>query len=123
MKTLQYAGIAAVGGLVAFLLYKRLRQKVVTYSQIIDWLNKNHQQGDVCYVIRLSDVPAEVREDVHQKTKASRALNGYKDEGSVVVTLMDKDGNQRNVISFMGTELDRDLVNAFGGEKMHRINC
>lgn len=105
-------GIAAVALLAV--LIRRALPKTVTLSEIRAWAEKNKHLGVNCYVHKLGVLPEQIRKEVYRQTGLKKILNGYTDEGSVLVTMLDGNGETIISVPFMGNKLDEDLSLAIG---------
>ena len=100
----------------AYILYKRTRVKVISLNDITTWANKNKGVGMNMFVSKLSVMPNEVRKQVQHEIGFKRVLNGYKDETSIFVTILDDTNNIISSSYFLGTKLDEELKLALGNK-------
>ena len=98
----------------AYVLYNRARVKVVSLKDITTWANKNKGVGTNMFVSKLSVMPNEVRKQVQHEIGFKRVLNGYKDETSIFVTILDDANSIISSSYFLGTKLDDELKIALG---------
>ena len=61
-------------------------------------------------------MPNEVRKQVQYEIGFKRVLNGYKDETSIFVTILDDTNNIISSSYFLGTRLDEELKIALGNK-------
>lgn len=100
----------------AYILYNRARVKVVSLNDITTWANQNKGVGTNMFVSKLSVMPNEVRKQVQREIGFKRVLNGYKDETSIFVTILDDTNNIISSSYFLGTKLDEELKIALGNK-------
>lgn len=100
----------------AYILYNRTRAKVVSLNDITTWANQNKGVGTNMFVSKLSVMPNEVRKQVQHEIGLKRVLNGYKDETSIFVTILDDTNNIISSSYFLGTKLDEELKIALGNK-------
>ncbi|MBE6336930.1 MAG: hypothetical protein E7066_09695 [Lentimicrobiaceae bacterium] len=100
----------------AYILYNRTRVKVVSLNDITTWANQNKGVGTNMFVSKLSVMPNEVRKQVQYEIGFKRVLNGYKDETSIFVTILDDTNNIISSSYFLGTRLDEELKIALGNK-------
>lgn len=100
------------GGL--YIVYRRCKVKVVSLDMIKEWAESKKTLGSDMFVSKLSVMPNEVIKSVHSKLGTSVIINGYKDNGSVFVTILDAEGKIVCTNFFMGTRLDDELELAMG---------
>lgn len=100
----------------AYILYNRTRVKVVSLNDITTWANQNKGVGTNMFVSKLSVMPNEVRKQVQHEIGFKRVLNGYKDETSIFVTILDDTNNIISSSYFLGTRLDEELKIALGNK-------
>lgn len=100
----------------AYILYKRTRVKVISLNDITTWANRNKGVGTNMFVSKLSVMPNEVRKQVQHEIGFKRVLNGYKDETSIFVTILDDTNNIISSSYFLGTKLDEELKIALGNK-------
>ena len=100
----------------AYILYNRTRVKVVSLNDITTWANQNKGVGTNMFVSKLSVMPNEVRKKVQHEIGFKRVLNGYKDETSIFVTILDDTNNIISSSYFLGTRLDEELKIALGNK-------
>lgn len=99
---------------VAYILYSRAKAKVISLRDITIWANQNKGIGVSMLVSKLSAMSNDARKQAQREIGFKKVLNGYKDETSFVVTILD-DANK--IISsryFLGTEIDEELKIALG---------
>lgn len=112
---------AALGAFTAYVIYKRMTNKVITYFEIQKWAESVCVPGDICHISRLSAIPYEVQKQIHKELGMQQIINGYRYDGSVFVTITDSQNNIKNTSYFMGKELDKELSDALSAEIEHRI--
>lgn len=117
----RYACYAALGGFAVYVIYKRLSNKVITYLEVQKWAESVCVSGDICHISRVSDVPEEVQKQIRKELGMQQIINGFRNEGSVLVSITDGQNNIKNTSYFMGKELDKELTNALAAEIEHRI--
>lgn len=100
----------------AYILYNSTRVKVVSLNDITTWANQNKGVGTNMFVSKLSVMPNEVRKQVQYEIGFKRVLNGYKDETSIFVTILDDTNNIISSSYFLGTRLDEELKIALGNK-------
>ena len=100
----------------AYILYNRTRVKVVSLNDITTWANQNKGVGTNMFVSKLSVMPNEVRKQVQYEIGFKRVLNGYKDETSIFVTILDDTNNIISSSYYLGTRLDEELKIALGNK-------
>ena len=100
----------------AYILYNRTRVKVVSLNDITTWANQNKGVGTNMFVSKLSVMPNEVRKQVQHEIGFKRVLNGYKDETSIFVTILDDTNNIISSSYFLGTRLDEELKIVLGNK-------
>ncbi|MED9996431.1 MAG: hypothetical protein UFP03_06510 [Paludibacteraceae bacterium] len=101
---------------IAYIVYNRKKVKVVSLNDIISWANQNKGIGTNMYVSRLSIMPEQVRRQVKEEIGLKTLINGYKEETSMFVTVLDDEDNIISSSYFMGTKLDEDLEVALGNK-------
>lgn len=101
---------------IAYIVYNRKKVKVVSLNDIIRWANQNKGIGTNMYVSRLSIMPEQVRRQVKEEIGLKTLINGYKEETSMFVTVLDDEDNIISSSYFMGTKLDEDLEIALGNK-------
>lgn len=117
----RYACYTIFGGFAAFVAYKRIANKVITYQEVLDWAKTVCVPGDICHISRVSDIPEQVQKQIRRELGAQQIVNGFRFDGSVFVTITDGQNNIKNTSYFMGKELDNELSNALAIEIEHRI--
>lgn len=117
----RYVCYAAVGAFAVYIVYKRITNKVITYLEVQKWAESVCAPGDICHISRLSVVPEEVQKQIHKELGMQQIINGYRSEGSVLVTITDSQNSIKNTSYFMGKELDKELTDALSAEIEHRI--
>lgn len=100
----------------AYILYNRSKVKRISLNEITMWANQNKGIGTNMFVSRLSVMPNEVRKQVQHEIGFKRILNGYKDETSIFVTILDDANNIISSSYFLGTKLDEELTIALGNK-------
>lgn len=111
--------LIAIGA--AIIIFKRAKGRTVTYREIEDWAKGVCQQGDVCHISILSNMPNEVRANVRKQNGATQILNGYNEKTSIFATVTDSDNNIKQTSYFMGKSLDKELSQVLSIEIEHRI--
>lgn len=101
---------------IAYIVYNRKKVKIVSLNDIIRWANQNKGIGTNMYVSRLSIMPEQVRRQVKEEIGLKTLINGYKEETSMFVTVLDDEDNIISSSYFMGTKLDEDLEIALGNK-------
>lgn len=110
-----------IGGFAAYVAYKRIANKVITYQEVLDWAKSVCVSGDICHISRVSDIPKEVQCQIRKELGVQQIINGFRYDGSVFVTITDGENNIKETSYFMGKELDKELNNALTAEVEHRI--
>ena len=105
----------------AYVAYKRIANKIITYQEILEWAKKICTAGDVCHISRISVIPEEVQTQIRKELGWQQIINGYRYDGSVFVTITDSENNIKDTCYFMGKQLDKDLTNALATEIEHCI--
>lgn len=100
----------------AYILYNRSKVKIVSLKDITEWANQNKGVGTNMFVSKLSVMPMEVRKQVQHEIGLERVLNGYKDDTSIFVTIIDDSNNVISSSYFLGTKLDEELIVALGNK-------
>lgn len=98
----------------AYIIYHRNKVKIVSLKDVTLWANTNKGIGTNMFVSKLSMMPMEVRKQVQQEIGLKRIINGYKDDTSIFVTIMDDANNIISSSYFLGTKLDDELIIALG---------
>ena len=106
-------GFVLLGGLI-YLLYKRSVDKMVSLKMISSWLDENKGIGKVAFVSLLSVLPDDVKDGLHKEIGSRFIINGYKDETSVLVTIIDESNEIIKSYCFWGTKIDEELSIALG---------
>ena len=117
----RYACLAIILGGIAAIVYYRSRPRVITLNEITDWANENKSLGSEVFVSKISMMPLEVSNTVRKEMGLQRILQKYKDDTSVLVTLIDEKGNIVKSVPFLGTKLDEDLLLALGDKQGIKI--
>ena len=99
-----------------YILYNRSKVKIVSLKDITEWANQNKGIGTKMFVSKLDAMPMEVRKQVQQEIGLKRILNGYKDDTSIFVTIIDDSNNIISSSYFLGTKLDEELIIALGNK-------
>lgn len=112
----------AIAGGIAFLVYHRAKVKLVTLSEVRNWIESNKDKGTNAYVCRMSSAPMDLRKQFDRETGTQRIINGYKDETSICVVIAD--ANAVPVVSycFWGTKLDNDMITFLGDKTVINVN-
>lgn len=118
IKPICYA-VLALGAIA--ILFKRAKQRTVTYREIENWARSTCSNGDVCHISILANMPEQVKATVYKQNGLSQILNGYREDASVFVTITDASNNIKSTHFFMGKSLDRELKSALTSEIEHRI--
>jgi hypothetical protein len=121
LPLVRYACYTILGGFAAFVAYKRIANKVITYQEVLDWAKTVCKPGDICHISRVSDIPEQVQNQIRRELGAQQIINGFNYNGSVFVTITDSQNNIKETSYFMGKELDKELSNALATEIEHRI--
>ncbi|MBD5205179.1 MAG: hypothetical protein HDS71_08860 [Bacteroidales bacterium] len=103
------------------ILFKRMQKRTVTYREIENWAKSVCDEGDICHISILSNMPNEVKASVRKQNGASQILNGYKENSSIFVTITDANNIIKSTNYFMGKALDHELETALSAEVEHRI--
>lgn len=111
--------VIAIG--VILILVKRAKKRVITYREVEEWAKRVLDEGDICHISRLSDMPNEIRSSVRQQNGVGQIINGYKEDYSLFVTITDSENNIKNTSFFMGKSLDEELQKALSNVVEHRI--
>lgn len=117
----RYTCYAILAGFAAFVAYKRLANRVITYQEVLDWAKTICASGDICHISRVSDIPKEVQSQIRKELGVQQIINGFRYDCSVFVTITDRENNIKDTSYFMGKELDKELNNALAAEVEHRI--
>ena len=121
LPIIRYACYSVVGAIFAYVIYKRITNKVITYFEVQKWAESVCVQGDICHISRVSDIPEQVQKQIRKELGLQQIINGYRYHGSVFVTITDGQNNIKNTSYFMGKELDKELSDALSVEIEHRI--
>lgn len=97
-------------------LIRRAKIKLVTLDEIVEWGNHNKHLGCNLYVHKLSVIPNETRSKILREIGIKKILNGYTCEGSVLATIVNKNGEVVKSLPIMGNKLDEKLSLAIGAE-------
>lgn len=97
-----------------YIIYHRNKVKIISLKDVTLWANTNKGIGTNMFVSKLSMMPMEVRKQVQQEVGLKRIINGYKDDTSIFVTIMDDANNIISSSYFLGTKLDDELIIALG---------
>lgn len=111
----------ALGCFAAYVVYKRAANKVITYSEIQQFAESECVPGDICHISRISDVPEEIQKQIRSELGIQQIINGYRFDGSILVTITDSQGNIKDTSYFMGKQLDKDLLYVLSIKIDHRI--
>lgn len=106
---------------VIVILVKRAKGRTVTYKEVENWAKSVCSSGDICHISILANMPPEVKASVRKQNGTSQITNGYREDGSVFVTITDSDNNIKQTSYFMGKSLDKELSQALSNEVEHRI--
>jgi len=106
---IRYVCWGIIVGCGIFLIYRRSTKKVVTYSQVRSLANSLKKIGTNMFVSKLSVMPDETKKAVKKQLGIQTVINGYKDEGSVFLTVTDVEGKIVYTDYIMGTCLDDEL--------------
>lgn len=121
LPLVRYACYTVIGAFAAYVIYKRVSNKVITYLEIQKWAETVCVSGDICHLSRVSDVPEEVQKQIRKELGMQQIINGYHFDGSILVTITDGQNNIKNTSYFMGKELDKELSDVLAAEIEHRI--
>ena len=97
---------------VCTILFKRTRKRLVSFSEIEDWIRSVCLKGDVCHISLLANMPDAVRKGVRKQNGIAQVVNGYKEKCSIFATITDAENNIKTTKCFMGKELDNELQQA-----------
>ena len=121
LPIVRYVCYVAIAGCSLYIAYKRISNKVITYLEVQKWAESVCVPGDICHISRLSVVPKEVQKQIQKELGMHQIINGYRPEGSVLVTITDSQNNIKNTSYFMGKKLNKELSDALSVEIEHRI--
>lgn len=114
MPYIRYACWGVILGCGIYLVYRRSTKKIVSLQQVYDLGDKLKNIGADMFVSKLSVVPQEVQKTVKKQLGIKTIINGYKDDGSVFITITDIEGKIVYTDYLMGTCLDENLKIAMG---------
>lgn len=118
---IKYSCWAIVIGGLGYVAYRRLRTKLVTLDDIINCANEHKSLGTDMFVNKFSALPENIRKKFRKELGMQFILNGYREDSSVIATIMDADDHEVKNIFFMGDKMDEDLRLALGDKKMLNI--
>lgn len=114
MPYIRYVCWGIIIGCGIYLIYRRSINKIVTLSQVRDLADKLRTTGADMFVSKLSVMPDETKKAVRKQLGIQTIINGYKDDGSVFVTVTDIEGKIVYTDYLMGTSLNEELELAMG---------
>jgi len=97
-----------------YILYKRSQKKIVTFKEIESWVKLNKGNGTHAVLHKVSVLPDEIKKSVKQEIGLKKVINGYKDEASIHVTILDENNKVIKRMLFLGNILDEELIAGFG---------
>ncbi len=98
----------------AYILYKRHQKKLVTFKEIENWVKSNKGNGTHAVLHKVSVLPHDIKKSVKREVGLKKVINGYKDDASIHVTILDEDNKVIKRMFFFGNILDNELIEGFG---------